>query len=268
MWLKLEFGCLYCLVHGNAGTIAQGWRTDYYRALASSAPDKIHVVTFDYRGFGYSTGSPTEQGLITDGVSLVRWVMDVAHIPPERIVLQGQSLGTAVATAVAEYFSVEHDIDFKALILVAAFSDIPTLMATYAIYGVFPVLSPLRPYPFLQRLFISYIQETWFTATRLEHLARRSKHLHLHLIHAKDDWDIPWSHSDTLFYAAANATTERGMTLKQMEATKDHQDLGEYGWANNWVAGQARGGKKTIKQEIVKYGGIFYRTAPRIDSNS
>ena len=62
--------------HGNAGNVAQGWRTDTYRAIASGANDKTHVIAVDYRGFGYSTGSPTEQGLITDGVTVVEWAMN------------------------------------------------------------------------------------------------------------------------------------------------------------------------------------------------
>ncbi|KAK5004087.1 hypothetical protein LTR28_009360, partial [Elasticomyces elasticus] len=74
-----------------------------YRSL-TGIPN-THVLTIDYRGFGLSTGSPTEAGLITDGVALVNWVIDVAGIPPDRIVILGQSLGTAVASAVALRFA-------------------------------------------------------------------------------------------------------------------------------------------------------------------
>lgn len=216
----------------------------------------MHVFTIDYRGFGYSTGSPTEQGLITDGISLVDWTMRQSHVLPEKIVVQGQSLGTAVATAVTEHFAVERRVDFKALILVAAFSDIPTLMSTYALGGLIPILSPLRPYPILQRFLASKIQETWFTAVRLANLVRKSTRLNLHLIHAMNDYDIPWSHSNTLFHIAANATSERGMTSKQIDAVKLHQDMEEAGWINTWTAGQASG-KKVSREEIVKHGGMF-----------
>ncbi|KAI7188662.1 alpha/beta-hydrolase [Hortaea werneckii] len=88
--------------HGNAGHVAQGWRTDNYR-LFSSLPN-THILTVDYRGFGHSTGSPTERGLVIDGIALVEWVLNVAEIPPERIVIVGQSLGTAVASAVGLAF--------------------------------------------------------------------------------------------------------------------------------------------------------------------
>lgn len=224
--------------------------------MATGAAERIHVLTVDYRGFGYSTGSPTEEGLITDGIALVEWALNVAHIPPERIVLLGQSLGTAVATATAEYFSLQHKIDFKGVIFVAAFSDLPTLMSTYTIGGVIPVLSPLRPYPMLQRFFASHIQETWFTARRLANLIRGCKYLNLYLIHSRNDHDISWTHSNTLFYAAASATSEAGLTEKQIDAVKSHEDLGDSGWINTWTAaGQALNRSKKIRQEIVNHGG-------------
>ena len=244
-------------VHGNAGTVAQGWRTDTYRTSSGGAPDKIHVLTFDYRGYGYSTGSPHEKGLITDGVAVVRWALDVARIPPERIVLLGQSLGTAVVTAVAERFIVEDSIEFKGIILIAAFSDIPTLMSSYAIGGIIPILSPLRPYPFLQHFFAQRVQETWCTVTRIANLVRRSRSINLQLIHSKDDFNIPWAHSKTLFYAAVNATSERGMTSKQIDAANFYRDLGASGHRKLWKTVQEGGGRKLIRLEVVLHGGLL-----------
>ena len=240
--------------HGNAGTVAQGWRTDTYRALSSGASDKIHVLAVDYRGFGYSTGSPNEAGLVTDGLAIVDWALHVAQIPPERIVIVGQSLGTAVAVAAAEQLYLR-GIEVAGIVLVAGFSDIPTLMLTYTIGGVVPILSPLRPYPFLQQWFAKCIQETWLTSTRLARLIRTATNINLSLIHSRNDYDIPWTHSNTLFFSAANATSEEGLTSKQIDKLKFHQDLGDAGWINTWKAGGKQGGTKLIRQEIVNYGG-------------
>lgn len=215
------------------------------------------MLTADYRGFGYSTGSPYEKGLITDGIAIVRWAIETARIPPERIVLLGQSLGTAVATAVAEHFVANEGIEFKGIILVAAFSDIPTLMSTYAIGGIIPILSPLRPYPFLQKFFAKHVQETWFSAERLANLVRKSRNVNLRLIHSKNDFDIPWSHSVTLFHAAANATSEEGLTSKQIDAMKVHNDLGDSGHVNSWMTVDENGGRKFVRQEIVHHGGRY-----------
>ena len=249
------------LVHGNAGSVAQGWRTDTYRALASSAADKIHVLTVDYRGFGWSTGKPTERGLIIDGITLVNWALEVANIPPERIVLLGQSLGTAVTTAVAEVFVVEFGVEFAGMVLVAAFSDLPTLMHTYSIGGLIPILAPLRPYPQLQRFFGRHIKDTWQTSTRLASMVRNSKEINLILIHAKNDFNIPWKHSDVLFHTAANATSENGLSTKQIDGVKHHAELGAAGWRNSWTAGTRQGGMKKIRQEVLMHGGESIETA-------
>ena len=225
--------------------------------LTSGPVEKLHVLTVDYRGFGYSTGSPDEMGLIVDGVATVRWALDVAHIPADRVVLVGQSLGTAVATAVAEHFVVNEDVEFKGLVLVAGFSDLPTLMTTYAIGGVIPILSPLRPYPFLQQIFVRYIQETWFTARRLANLVRKSKNFALRIIHSQNDFEIVWTHSNTLFTVAANATIDNGLNQKDIDTLKRHRDRGEYGWTNSWMTVKADGGRISITQDVVRHGGIY-----------
>ena len=58
---------------GNAGHLASSHRpTTHQHLLSLSTPaHPIHVLTFDYRGFGLSTGSPTESGLIADAVALL-----------------------------------------------------------------------------------------------------------------------------------------------------------------------------------------------------
>lgn len=58
-------------------------------------------LLFDYRGYGASGGSPSEAGLYRDGLSAYRFVRDVQREQPARVVLLGQSMGTAIATEVA-----------------------------------------------------------------------------------------------------------------------------------------------------------------------
>ena len=66
--------------HGNAGTVGQTRRTEAYRMISSGASDTIYVLAFDYRGFGNSTGSPTEEGLIIDAVSVIQLAIEAACI--------------------------------------------------------------------------------------------------------------------------------------------------------------------------------------------
>ncbi len=85
---------LFC--HGNGGDIAT--RLDKLRRLRAAGAS---VLLFDYRGYGRSTGVPTEQGTYADAEAMYAWLVDVKKVPPERIVFQGESLGAGVATELA-----------------------------------------------------------------------------------------------------------------------------------------------------------------------
>jgi abhydrolase domain-containing protein 12 len=169
----------------------------------------------------------------------------------------GQSLGTAVTSAVAEHYAlVKPQVTFSGVILVAAFTDIPTLLTTYSIGGLIPVLAPLRPFPSLLRFFQQSISQTWKSADRLTRFIKASPTVRLFLIHSIDDYDIPWAHSNALFNTAANATYDEELSLETIETLKKHTDLGEAGWVNEWKVG-SKGSEKIIRQEIVRHGGKF-----------
>ncbi|KAK8233277.1 Alpha/Beta hydrolase protein [Phyllosticta capitalensis] len=209
--------------HGTAGCIASGWRPESYRALSAAAPDKIHVLTADYRGYGLSSGTPSEEGLLLDGIALVKWATQDAGIPPSRIVIFGQSLGTAVAVSVTQHLaSLKSPVTFSGMVLVAPFSDVATLMATYRIAGVVPVLSPLAWFPPLL---------AFFTLDRIAELVRSlerggSGHgYHLTLIHAEDDPIIGCAHSDVLFWHAITAATSKEIAYEELECFGVHDTI-------------------------------------------
>lgn len=237
--------------HGNAGTVAQGWRTDSYRALSDGSTSNIHILAIDYRGFGLSTGLPSEEGIITDGIAAVNWAMRIAQVPAERIVILGQSLGTAVTAGVIEHYA-KLGTSFAGVVLVAGFTDLSNLLTSYSIAGWVPVLSPLRSSPALFGLFASQLVDKWMSAERLANFVRLSKKVRLFIIHSKDDYEIPWKHSDGLFAAAVNATTDGGMDLRLIEKMKARTtvDMGDGAFISTWKAG----GNKIIREEIVAYG--------------
>ena len=186
------------------------------------------------------------------------------QVPPDRIVIQGQSLGTAVSIAVAEYFSSVRSIEFKAIVLIAAFSNVPTLVCTYSIGGIVPILSPLKYFPSVQNFFASQVQETWYNGRRLFDLVKTNRNLKLYLIHAFDDMEIPWANSDILFHIAANATNDRGLSTKQIDAVKFRRRYGERSWTDSWKT-KDNGGLKFVKLQVVPYGGssmFLARIAP------
>ncbi len=59
----------------------------------------VGVIALSYRGYGGSTGTPTETGLHRDAEAA--YAFAVAHYKPDRIVLWGHSLGTGVAVKLA-----------------------------------------------------------------------------------------------------------------------------------------------------------------------
>ena len=64
-------GRLILHLHGAAGTVGSGYRAPNYRALSAGQPEKIHVLTFDNRGFGRSRGTPSERGILLDAIAVV-----------------------------------------------------------------------------------------------------------------------------------------------------------------------------------------------------
>ena len=211
-----------------------------------------HVVAIDYRGFGHSTGSPTETGLIEDATTLVNWAIEVADVPPERIVLLGQSLGTAVASAVAERF-IQQGVEFAGVILVAAFSDLASMLSQYRIAGIVPVLAPFRIFPPLLRLFQRAIVDKWHSADRLASIVKHTKtRLRLSMIHAKDDWDIPWTEDNKLFKAAVSDAISLSDD-KKFDDWKAERTItkGKDAFVTIWKSTP----DIVIRQELVPYGG-------------
>lgn len=177
--------------------------------------------------------------------------MRIAGIPSNRIVILGQSLGTAVTTAVAEHFAVR-GIEFAGVVLISGFTDLPGLLTYYSIGGWVPALWPLRRTPAIERWFASYVVDKWMSAERLANFVRVSKRVRLFIIHARDDYEIPWTHSEGLFAAAANATTENGMSVDVFEKVKKRgtTDMGDGAFVSTWNAG----GDKIIREQIVNAG--------------
>ncbi|KAI1749633.1 Glycylpeptide N-tetradecanoyltransferase [Xylaria castorea] len=184
-------------------------RTEHFHTLTDTS--NFHILSIDYRGYGRSTGSPYELGVIQDGINTIDWAMNVAGVSPDRIVIMGQSLGTAVTAGVIEHFTTR-GIEFAGIVLIAGFSNVPSLLSCYRGAGFIPILSPLRPIPPLLRFFQGFIVDKWNSAGRLADIVRLTRtRLRLTFIHAKNDWEIPCHQSDILFKSAANATVSQDL---------------------------------------------------------
>ena len=80
--------------HGNAGAL--DLRAGRFKWLTA---DGTGLVALSYRGYGGSTGKPSETGLVNDAMAAYDFA--AARYPAKRIVLWGESLGTGVAIALA-----------------------------------------------------------------------------------------------------------------------------------------------------------------------
>jgi len=110
--------------HGNGGALH--FRVPRFRKLID---DGIGLVALEYRGYGGSAGSPSEQGLIGDGEAAYGFA--AARYPTQQLVLWGESLGSGVAVAVA----AEHPVG--RVILEAPFTSAVALGAEH--YWYLPV---------------------------------------------------------------------------------------------------------------------------------
>jgi pimeloyl-ACP methyl ester carboxylesterase len=102
--------------HGNAGNIAS-------RAPIAARLSELGLGTLlvDYRGYGRSSGGPSEEGLYMDGRAAYRHVVEARAVPAEQVVVIGNSLGAAVAASVASENRIGR------LVLTGAFRSVPAL---------------------------------------------------------------------------------------------------------------------------------------------
>lgn len=83
-------------LHGNAGHI--GFRMPLVSGFLNAG---YGVLLLEYRGYGGNPGSPSELGLYHDGEAAMAFLLNKG-VPSEAVVLYGESLGSGVATKLAE----------------------------------------------------------------------------------------------------------------------------------------------------------------------
>lgn len=93
--------------HGNAGNLYD--RFEPTQRLFEMNHD---VLLVSYRGYSKSTGKPSEKGIFIDGESAVYYAINELGVDEKDITIFGRSLGTTVATHIAQ------NRNFKGVILV------------------------------------------------------------------------------------------------------------------------------------------------------
>lgn len=85
-------------LHGNAGNVGHRLENamEMYNLL------KCNILMVEYRGYGHSTGTPTEKGLYKDALAAIEFLHRRDDINNAKIVLFGRSLGGAVAIGICD----------------------------------------------------------------------------------------------------------------------------------------------------------------------
>ena len=165
-------------LHGNAGNVTSSVLPRFYaRAHALG----LHVLAIDYRGYGESEQRlTTEAGTYADARAAYDWLRTVRHVPADRIILYGHSLGAGVAIELALR------ADAAGLIVEGAFTSIPDMGAL-----AYPWL-PVR----------------WLVSQRFANIDKIGRvAMPKLLMHARDDRIVPYAQGQRLF-AAARAPKE------------------------------------------------------------
>ena len=112
-------------LHGNAGNLDN--RIDKLNFLGNM---DINFLIISWRGYSGNPGNPSETGLYKDALGGIEW-LNKKGISNDRIILYGESLGTAIATEVAQ------NENFAGIILEAPFTSMVDM--GQKIYPIFPV---------------------------------------------------------------------------------------------------------------------------------
>ncbi|BGP33251.1 hypothetical protein JCM10296v2_005045 [Rhodotorula toruloides] len=198
--------------HGNAATRAAGNRVRVARHMSDM---NTNFVIYDYRGFADSSRiAPSEEGLLTDARRAFDYVYKDNGVPASRIAVMGQSLGTGVSAGMVARLA-EEGIHPRALILVAPFSSVASLLETYKLGNYIPILSPLQRFPRLLEGLLRLLRTRFDTRSVID-----SIHSPILILHAHNDPVIPLSHTRTLAEHLLGPLLSQHAESDQSEALK------------------------------------------------
>jgi fermentation-respiration switch protein FrsA (DUF1100 family) len=150
--------------HGNAEDLG-----DTLPFLLMYRQAGFAVFAYDYRGYGTSTGRPSEQGVYEDAAAAYRYLTENLLVPADHVISMGRSVGCAPA------------------IHLAANQKVAALIAEAPFMSAFRVLTrvPLLP---------------WDKFNNVRDI--RKVHAPVLIIHGRNDQVVPFWHGERVFQAA------------------------------------------------------------------
>jgi fermentation-respiration switch protein FrsA (DUF1100 family) len=135
----------------------------------------VAVLIFDYPGYGRSTGQPTEAGCYAAGEACWTWLTETKQVPPEQVILHGESLGGATAIDLAS----RHPC--RAVVTRGAFSSFPDI-AQHA---------------------VPWLPARWLVRNQMDNAGKIGKvAAPVVIAHGTADEVVPFSQGERLFAAA------------------------------------------------------------------
>ncbi|XP_069016648.1 lysophosphatidylserine lipase ABHD12-like isoform X2 [Embiotoca jacksoni] len=195
----------------SVGVWAVNHRVQMVKILSAAGN---HVLSLDYRGFGDSTGEPSEAGLTSDALYLYHWVLQ--HSGGSLVCLWGHSLGSGVATNTAVKIQ-EQGSAVEALILEAPYTRIREVVITHPLAKMYWFL------PGFQSLLWSTMETINIVFANEENLKCLSSPLLI--LHAEDDSVVPY-HMGQKLYQISLQTKRRLNTQVQVEMISYKAELG------------------------------------------
>ncbi|GHN02196.1 alpha/beta hydrolase [Cytophagales bacterium WSM2-2] len=176
--------------HGNAGDLSS-WQS----VAVDFTPLGYNFLIVDYRGYGKSSGTISEDGLYTDAEATYQYLIQEKGFSPGNIIIYGRSIGTGVAVELARRHQT------KGLILEAAYSSL-TKLANEKLPFLLP--SIILRYRFNNIEKINSVKSP------------------ILFFHGSEDALIPVSHTEELFKAFT------GKKEKMVLQGADHNNIGSH----------------------------------------
>ncbi|NP_001038808.1 Monoacylglycerol lipase ABHD12-like [Danio rerio] len=185
---------IFMYLHGNTGNRSAPHRIGVANILSALG---YHALVMDYRGFGDSTGEPTEPGLTTDALYLYNWIKKRSG--NSLLCVWGHSLGSGVTTNTAVQL-LEQGKKFDGIILEGAF-----LSGRMAADQVFehPFTWYYWKFPYIQYFLFNQMKNNnldFPTDKNLEKIRTP-----IMILHSEDDHIVPMSVAQEIYRIAKKA---------------------------------------------------------------
>jgi len=179
------------IFHGNGETVAERNYLPFF------AGHRIQAFTFDYRGYGNSTGWPSEEKLLKDSKSIWHAIQQKTGVDASHVIILGNSIGAGPASYLAS------EINPHALILIAGYANVPEILRDLPWY---------RPFSWILR----------YEFPNAQNLKKLRSHCVI-LAHGRKDNLINIRHLELLQKSLTPANVDRVIPLESIDAS--HNDI-------------------------------------------